>query len=132
MTGKRESTFLPQASARPMTAPKNLFSHASVYTHWTRSIFRNYGQLHTWLMLQAEHHPNEYLSDNRIIWTPILRLFKGDFLLELGANSNQKITIQFNYTFLIMKNIFLITLITTASLLFLEAFEPKLKLMSKV
>lgn len=51
----------------------------------------SYGQLHTWLMLQAEHHPDEYLSDNRIIWTPILRLFKGDFLLELGVNSNQKL-----------------------------------------
>ena len=52
-----------------------------------------YGQLHTWLMLQVEHHPDETLSDNRLLWTPMLRLFKGDLLVELGANSNQKLLI---------------------------------------
>jgi hypothetical protein len=51
----------------------------------------DYGKLHTWLMLQLEHHPDEIDSDNRLIWTPLIRLFKGDVLIELGVNSNQKL-----------------------------------------
>ena len=50
-----------------------------------------YGKLHTWLMLQIEHHPDDTDSDNRIIITPMVRFFKGDYLCEIGLNSNNQI-----------------------------------------
>lgn len=50
-----------------------------------------YGKLHTWLMLQIEHHPDDTDSDNRIIITPMIRFFKGDYLCEIGLNSNNQI-----------------------------------------
>lgn len=50
-----------------------------------------YGKLHTWLMLQLENHPEEADSDNRLIFSPILRFFKGDILCELGLNSNHQL-----------------------------------------
>ena len=34
----------------------------------------SYGELHTWLMLQVEHLPE---NDDTTIITPLLRLFKG-------------------------------------------------------
>ena len=42
-----------------------------------------YGDLHTWLMLQADHYTNE---DKNFSVTPLVRLFKGDDLAEFGAN----------------------------------------------
>lgn len=50
-----------------------------------------YGKLHTWIMLQLENHPEDTDPDNRLIFTPILRLFKGDILCELGFNSNHQL-----------------------------------------
>lgn len=50
-----------------------------------------YGKLHTWLMLQFEHHPDESNSDNHYILTPMVRFFKGDYLCEIGLNSNNQI-----------------------------------------
>ena len=47
-----------------------------------------YGALHTWLMLQIENHPEENEEDNRLIVTPIIRFFKGDYLGEIGVNEN--------------------------------------------
>ena len=41
------------------------------------------GDLHTWLMLQADYDPQR---DNEISVTPLVRLFKGTTLGELGAN----------------------------------------------
>lgn len=46
-----------------------------------------YGNIHTWLMLQAEHHPEEK-GDEQLIVTPMVRVFKGDYLGEVGINSN--------------------------------------------
>ena len=51
-----------------------------------------YGDLHTWLMFQIEHMPR---SADNIIYTPILRTFKGDFLAEIGLNSNKKFLFNF-------------------------------------
>ena len=51
-----------------------------------------YGDLHTWLMLQIEHMPQ---SADNIIYTPILRTFKGDFLAEIGLNNNKKFLLNF-------------------------------------
>ena len=47
-----------------------------------------YGELHTWLMLQLEHHPESFNDDEKVILTPLVRLFKGDYLVELGINNN--------------------------------------------
>ncbi len=46
-----------------------------------------YGDLHTWLMLQVEHLP--HTKDN-VFLTPILRVFKGDYLFEAGINNSNK------------------------------------------
>ena len=44
----------------------------------------DYGDLHTWVMLQVE---NMSKTKNEIIYTPMLRMFKGDFLAEVGLTN---------------------------------------------
>lgn len=51
------------------------------------------GALHTWLMLQADHRPED---DHQFEVTPLIRLFKDTHLVEAGI-SNQG-TVLFNYT----------------------------------
>ena len=54
-----------------------------------------YGSLHTWLMLQVEHHPDE-LDDNRqLIVTPLVRFFIDDYLTEFGVNTNGDLLFNF-------------------------------------
>ena len=43
-----------------------------------------YGDLHTWFMLEVDHMPN---SINSIIYTPMVRMFKGDYLAEAGITN---------------------------------------------
>lgn len=45
----------------------------------------DYGDLHTWLMLQVDHHPEK---DDPVTLTSLIRLFKGDYLTELGINED--------------------------------------------
>ncbi len=45
----------------------------------------DYGDLHTWLMLQIDHAPDE---DNQWTVTPLVRMFKGVHLWETGINNN--------------------------------------------
>ena len=52
----------------------------------------DYGDLHTWLMLQAEHAPE---SDEPVVLTPLIRMFKGVHLIEAGLSSENDIL--FNY-----------------------------------
>ena len=40
-----------------------------------------FGELHTWAMLQIENNPE---ADEPLTFTPLLRFFKGPFLLEAG------------------------------------------------
>jgi len=54
----------------------------------------DYGDLHTWLMLQVEHMPE---ADNKFTVTPLIRLFKDVHLLEAGMNNHGEIL--FNYVF---------------------------------
>ncbi len=54
----------------------------------------DYGDLHTWLMLQIEHMPDA--SDETTI-TPLVRLFKDVHLLEFGVSNHRKVL--FNYIF---------------------------------
>lgn len=54
----------------------------------------DYGDLHTWLMLQVEHSPE---SDNQLTLTPLVRLFKDVHLLEAGMSNRRELV--FNYIF---------------------------------
>ncbi|MEK9989570.1 MAG: hypothetical protein VW642_07580 [Halieaceae bacterium] len=55
------------------------------------------GDLHTWLMLEIDHRPEEEVP---ITATPLVRLFKGPLLLEVGYNLtvNQPL-LNFTYRF---------------------------------
>ena len=44
-----------------------------------------YGDLHTWIMLQAE---NMSRGKKRIVYTPMIRVFKGDYLAEFGLSNH--------------------------------------------
>ncbi len=52
----------------------------------------DYGDLHTWLMLQVDHMPE---AENNLTITPLVRLFKGVHMLEAGMNNRGEIL--FNY-----------------------------------
>jgi hypothetical protein len=52
----------------------------------------DYGDLHTWLMLQVEHQPE---SKDHVTVTPLVRFFKDVHLLEAGVNTRGEIL--FNY-----------------------------------
>lgn len=54
----------------------------------------DYGDVHTWLMLQVDHSPE---SPDNVTVTPLVRLFKDVHLLEAGMNNHGKIL--FNYVF---------------------------------
>jgi hypothetical protein len=52
----------------------------------------NYGDLHTWLMLETEYNPGAH-DDFSV--TPLVRFFKGNTLVEAGYNLDDGI--QFNF-----------------------------------
>ena len=54
----------------------------------------DYGDLHTWLMLQVEHVPE---NSHTMTVTPLVRFFKGVHLLETGMNTRGELL--FNYVF---------------------------------
>lgn len=54
----------------------------------------NYGDLHTWLMLQVEHMPE---SDDDFTVTPLVRLFKDVHLFEAGVSHRGEAIL--NYVF---------------------------------
>lgn len=43
----------------------------------------DYGDIHTWLMLQVDHTPTDR---DKIVFTPMVRLFKGEYLAEAGVS----------------------------------------------
>ena len=43
----------------------------------------DYGDVHTWLMLQVDHNPSQ---DDEVTFTPLVRLFKGEYLAEAGVS----------------------------------------------
>ncbi len=47
-----------------------------------------YGNWHTWLMLQLNHYPD---NEDELVLTPIVRLFRGNFLVEIGFSENEDI-----------------------------------------
>lgn len=54
----------------------------------------DYGDLHTWFMLQVEHSPE---SEDSFTVTPLVRFFKDEHLLEVGMNNRGEAL--FNYIF---------------------------------
>ncbi len=51
-----------------------------------------YNKLHTWIMLQVEHHPEQpELKDTKFLVTPLLRFFKGSYLFEIGADNDSDV-----------------------------------------
>lgn len=55
-----------------------------------------YGDLHTWLMLQVDHNPSDR---HEYTVTPLIRLFKGTTLAEAGISNHSTILINFIHTF---------------------------------
>lgn len=53
----------------------------------------DYGDIHTWLMLQVDHTPGK---DNKITVTPLVRMFKGEYLVEAGISDDGDVL--FNWT----------------------------------
>lgn len=51
-----------------------------------------YGDLHSWLMFQIDHMPK---SKDKFIYTPFLRMFKGDYLAEAGFSNNKELMFNF-------------------------------------
>jgi hypothetical protein len=47
----------------------------------------DYGDLHTWVMLEVDHMPERDSSE--IIYTPMLRFFKDVYLFEVGVTSEK-------------------------------------------
>ena len=54
----------------------------------------DYGDLHTWLMLDTRHTPD---ADDKVIVTPLVRLFKDIHLVEMGVSHRGDVL--FNYVF---------------------------------
>lgn len=48
----------------------------------------DYGDLHTWLMLQVDHNP---IADDPVVFTPMVRFFKGVTLVEAGISENRDV-----------------------------------------
>lgn len=45
-----------------------------------------YGNWHTWLMLQVDHRPD---AEDDVVITTLVRLFKGNYLFEAGLSDNE-------------------------------------------
>lgn len=56
----------------------------------------DYGDLHTWLMLQVEHNPEK--TDHFTV-TPLVRLFKGETLVEAGVSEDGDVLFNFTMIF---------------------------------
>lgn len=55
-----------------------------------------YGDLHTWLMVKVTHEPQ---ADDHFYVTPLVRFFKGSFLMEVGYSDNNKLLLNFDIIF---------------------------------
>ncbi len=56
----------------------------------------DYGDVHTWLMLQVDHIPT---AEDELTVTPLVRFFKGPSLLESGVNNKGNVLFNFVYRF---------------------------------
>ena len=51
-----------------------------------------YGDLHTWIMFEFQHIPKR---NDKFVYTPIIRFFKGDYLAEAGLSNKHDFMINF-------------------------------------
>ncbi len=56
----------------------------------------DYGDLHTWLMLEVEHTPE---SEDNVTVTPMVRLFKGNTLVETGLSNHGDVMFNLVYRY---------------------------------
>lgn len=56
----------------------------------------NYGSLHTWLMLELDHQPAQ---EHNVTITPLVRLFRDDWLVEAGYSNQKDVLFNFTYQF---------------------------------
>lgn len=56
----------------------------------------NYGDIHSWLMVQLDHTPSDR---HDFTVTPLIRLFKGTTLAEVGVSNRGAILVNFMHTF---------------------------------
>ena len=54
----------------------------------------NFGDFHTWLMLQIDHNP---INDEELIVTPFVRFFVSNYLLELGYSLSESNNVFVNF-----------------------------------
>lgn len=55
-----------------------------------------YGDLHTWLMVKVTHEPE---AKDNFYFTPMLRFFKGTFLMEIGYSEHKELLLNFDIIF---------------------------------
>lgn len=55
-----------------------------------------FDDLHTWAMIQLEHYPD---GKDEFVATPLIRLFKDNYLVELGYSTNSRLLLNWNITF---------------------------------
>ena len=55
----------------------------------------DYGDLHTWFMLQAEHRPEALQDADRLTFTPMVRFFYDVYLVEFGISDRKKAMFNF-------------------------------------
>jgi hypothetical protein len=55
-----------------------------------------FGNLHTWLMVQVDHHPGK---EETFEVTPLVRLFKGPTLAEIGYSNRRNLLFNVTYLF---------------------------------
>ena len=53
----------------------------------------DYGELHTWLMLELNHHPDDPSGEFTV--RPLVRFFKDVHLLELGINDRKEVMVNY-------------------------------------
>lgn len=56
----------------------------------------DFGELHTWLMLQVDHLPE---NEDQLVATPLVRLFKDVHLAEFGVSSKGDVLFNYIYRF---------------------------------
>lgn len=56
----------------------------------------DFGDLHTWLMVQVDHEPEE---EDHYTVTPMVRFFKGVHLVEVGVSDNEEVLLNYVYRF---------------------------------
>jgi hypothetical protein len=70
------------------------------FSHKARAGFApyegDYDDLHTWLMVQVDHHPK---SDDKVVVTPFIRVFTQEVLAEFGISDKKDVMLNVTFQF---------------------------------